>query len=55
MFAIDEPPTGSKDLYALRRAAIGVLIILRDRLGCGYEAIVDAALDGYLEQGLEFE
>ena len=55
MFAIDEPPTGSKDPFALRRSAIGVLNILRDRLGCGYEAIVDAAVDGYLEQGLEFD
>ena len=55
MFAIDEPPTGSKDPYALRRAAIGVLNILRDRLGCGFEAIVDAALDSYLEQGLSFD
>ena len=55
MFAIDEPPTGSKDPFALRRSAIGVLNILRDRLDCGYEAIVDAALDGYLEQGLEFD
>lgn len=55
MFAIDEPPTGSKDPFALRRSAIGVLNILRDRLGCGYEAIVEAALDGYLEQGLAFD
>jgi len=29
-FAIDEKPTGSKDPYALRRAALGVLRILRD-------------------------
>jgi len=55
MFAIGEPPTGSKDPFALRRSAIGVLNILRDRLGCGYEAIVEAALDGYLEQGLTFD
>lgn len=55
MFAIGEPPTGSKDPFALRRSAIGVLNILRDRLGCGYEAIVDAALDGYLEHGLAFD
>lgn len=55
MFAIDEPPTGSKDPFALRRSAIGVLNILRARLKCGYEAIVDAALEGYLEQGLEFD
>lgn len=55
MFAIDDPPTGSKDPFALRRAAIGVLNILRDRLGCGYEALVDAALNGYIEQGLAFD
>lgn len=29
-FAIDEKPTGSKDPYALRRAALGVLRILRE-------------------------
>ena len=55
MFAIDEPPTGSKDPFALRRSAIGVLNILRMRLKCGYEALIDAALDAYLEQGLEFD
>lgn len=55
MFAIDEPPTGSKDPFALRRSAIGVLNILRTRLSCGYEPIVDAALDAYLEQGLNFD
>ena len=55
MFAIGEPPTGSKDPFALRRSAIGVLNILRERLQCGYEALVDAALDAYLEQGLEFD
>lgn len=55
MFAIDEPPTGSKDPFALRRSAIGVLNILRNRLGCGYEAVVEAALEAYAEQGLEFD
>lgn len=55
MFAIGEPPTGSKDPFALRRSAIGVLNILRERLQCGYEALVDAALDAYHEQGLEFD
>ena len=54
MFAIGEPPTGSKDPFALRRSAIGVINILADRLRCGYVALVDAALDAYLEQGLSF-
>lgn len=55
MFAIGEPPTGSKDPFALRRSAIGVLHILRDRLGCGYEGLVDAALASYRSQGIEFD
>ncbi len=55
MFAIDEPPTGSKDPFALRRSAIGVLNILRERLHCDYVALVDTALDLYLEQGLSFD
>ena len=55
MFAIGEPPTGSKDPFALRRSAIGVINILHERLGCGYEALVDAALDAYVEQGITFD
>ena len=55
MFAIDEPPTGSKDPFALRRSAIGILNILRDRLHCGYEELVGPALDAYAEQGLSFD
>ncbi len=55
MFAIDEPPTGSKDPFALRRAAIGILNILRDELSIGYEELVPAALAAYSEQGLSFD
>ncbi len=55
MFAIGEPPTGSKDPFALRRSAIGVLNMLRDRLGCGYEPLVVAALAAYAEQGIAFD
>lgn len=55
MFAIGEPPTGSKDPFALRRSAIGILNILRARLGCGYEELVPAALSAYAEQGIEFD
>lgn len=55
MFAIGEPPTGSKDPFALRRSAIGVINILAERLHCGYAALVDDALDAYLEQGLSFD
>lgn len=55
MFAIGEPPTGSKDPFALRRSAIGVINILRERLGCAYEPLVAAALGLYVEQGIEFD
>ena len=55
MFAIGEPPTGSKDPYALRRAAIGVVTILRDRLHVGYEPLVAAALESLVDQGIEFD
>ncbi len=55
MFAIGEPPTGSKDPYALRRAAIGVVTILRDRLHVSYEPLVASALDALAEQGIEFD
>lgn len=55
MFAIGEPPTGSKDPYALRRAAIGVVTILRDRLHIGYEPLVASALEALADQGIEFD
>ena len=55
MFAIDEPPTGSKDPFALRRAAIGVVNILRERLHIGYEGLVRDALKAYAEQGIAFD
>ena len=55
MFAIGEPPTGSKDPYALRRAAIGVVTILRDRLHVSYEPLVAAALEALSDQGIEFD
>ena len=55
MFAIGEPPTGSKDPFALRRSAIGLLNILRSRLGCGYEELVAHALASYAAQGIQFD
>ena len=56
IFAIDEPPTGSSDPYAVRRAAIGVIAMLRElprtvRLG----ELCDRALAAYEAQGLSFD
>jgi glycyl-tRNA synthetase beta chain len=43
-FAIDEKPTGSKDPFALRRAALGVIaIILENGLRVNLEALIGAS------------
>jgi glycyl-tRNA synthetase beta chain len=45
-WAIDEKPTGSKDPYALRRAALGVIrIVLENELRLPLSEIVDAQLE----------
>jgi glycyl-tRNA synthetase beta chain len=50
-FAIDEKPTGSKDPFALRRAALGVLrLILENRLRLPLRAAFEQALAGYAGQ-----
>ena len=47
-FAIDERPTSSKDPFALRRAALGVIrIIIERRLRLPLGDALDAALGGY--------
>ncbi|MCD0420030.1 glycine--tRNA ligase subunit beta [Rubrivivax sp. JA1024] len=51
-WAIDEKPTGSKDPYALRRAALGVLrIILSGGLRFSWWDIATSATKIYLDQG----
>ena len=47
-WAIDEKPTGSKDRYALRRAALGVIrLIVENRLRLPLTPIFAAAQEGY--------
>lgn len=47
LFAIKQPPTGSKDPFALRRAAIGILRINEHKqMGLDLEPVVAAALEG---------
>lgn len=55
MFAIEQPPTGSSDPFAVRRSAIGVIAMLRDKRSCSLEALIEASLDAYEVQGLEFD
>lgn len=50
-FGIEERPTGSKDPYALRRAALGVIrLITENNLRLPLRTIVTVAENGYLEQ-----
>jgi glycyl-tRNA synthetase beta chain len=54
-WAIDEKPTGSKDPYALRRAALGVIrIILSNNMRLNLAELFALATEGYLEQGKTF-
>ena len=47
-WAIDEKPTGSKDPYALRRAALGVIrLIIENKVRLPLEQIAGQALSGY--------
>ncbi len=55
MFAIDEPPTGSADPFAVRRSAIGVIAMLRAMDGVQLDALIDAALANYVAQGIDFD
>ena len=50
LFAIGQPPTGSRDPFALRRAALGVLrILIEDGLELDLVAAIDAAVAAYAE------
>ena len=45
-FAIREKPTGSKDPYALRRAALGMIrLIVDNRVRIGLRSVIDAAVN----------
>jgi len=54
-WAIGEKPTGSKDPYALRRAALGVIrILLNNNIRASLTSIFNDATEGYLGQGNTF-
>ena len=55
IFAIDEPPTGSSDPYAVRRAAIGIIAMLRTLPSLSLKGLIFESLAAYAEQGLEFD
>jgi len=50
VFAVGEQPTGDKDPFALRRAALGVLrILIEGKMNLDLGKLVDAALNNYTE------
>jgi glycyl-tRNA synthetase beta chain len=55
IFAIDEPPTGSSDPFAVRRSAIGIIAILRTLPSVSLKDLISEALDSYASQGLSFD
>ncbi|MBQ6395417.1 MAG: glycine--tRNA ligase subunit beta, partial [Atopobiaceae bacterium] len=55
MFAINEPPTGSSDPYAVRRAAIGVIALLRELPSADFPGLIECALSAYADQGIDFD
>ena len=50
LFAIGQPPTGSRDPFALRRAALGILrILIEGELELDLVAAIDSAVGSYAE------
>ncbi|MBX9804382.1 MAG: glycine--tRNA ligase subunit beta [Alphaproteobacteria bacterium] len=56
-FGIGEEPTGSKDPFALRRAALGIIRLIRenDLEKLQLEPLCDAAVLGYTNQGISLK
>ena len=53
LFIAGEEPTGEKDPYGLRRAALGVIrILVEKKLDLDIAVLVEDAADGYASDGL---
>ncbi len=54
IFGIKQPPSGSKDPFALRRATLGILrILVEKKLNLDLEVLIRSASKGYQESGVE--
>ncbi|HSY86921.1 MAG TPA: glycine--tRNA ligase subunit beta, partial [Verrucomicrobiae bacterium] len=55
-WGVDEKPTGSKDPFALRRAALGAIrLILENGLRCNLHGSFETAIAGYGAQGVKLD
>ena len=55
IFAIGEPPTGSSDPFAVRRATIGVIALLKTMPSVSLDKVCDLSLAQYKQQGIDFD
>lgn len=56
LFGIGQPPSGAKDPFALRRAALGVLrVIIENNLDLDLQQLIQQALSGYANELTEAE
>ncbi|WP_448215096.1 glycine--tRNA ligase subunit beta [Endozoicomonas sp. 2B-B] len=54
IFGINQPPSGNKDPFALRRATLGVLrIIVEKKLDLDLRDLINQSVKGYQSQGVE--
>ncbi|OED43433.1 glycine--tRNA ligase subunit beta [Endozoicomonas sp. (ex Bugula neritina AB1)] len=54
IFGIKQPPSGSKDPFALRRATLGVLrIIVEKKLDLDLHDLINQSIEGYKAQGVD--
>jgi glycyl-tRNA synthetase beta chain len=55
-WGVDEKPTGSKDPFALRRAALGAIrLVIENGLRHGLMDVFDAAIAAYAAQGIKLD
>ncbi|KEQ16601.1 glycine--tRNA ligase subunit beta [Endozoicomonas numazuensis] len=54
IFGINQPPSGNKDPFALRRATLGVLrIIVEKKLDLDLRDLINQSIEGYKSQGVQ--
>jgi glycyl-tRNA synthetase beta chain len=55
-FGINEKPTSSKDPYALRRSALGILrILIENKLSISLKELINNSKNSYLAQGINMQ
>ena len=56
IFGIKQPPSGSKDPFSLRRAAMGILrILIEQEIDLNLYSLIDNAMAGYRAQDIVFD